>query len=437
MAIRKAIRFLLVVFAPSFGFSQSVLTGSPITGDIHPIKLGTGAAETNILFAKIAAGAAADDNNNNSVLHPIGGEQYFGSPSIAIQETRSHLAWDLSYHPTIRFYVPRSSHPDMLSQTFGGTLHYDVTKHLSIGLRQDYLRTSDPFDQFGDTPLQPGIGLINNPGLTFFGNFMRTELLSQAQVNYRLAKHTSVGVSGLFMQIQGHELGGRRTSLLQTNDTLGSAYLSHQFTARQAVGVQYQFLDIVFPGKDTRTSTHGVLLFDQIAFNPRLSLTVFAGPEYSNIHNQLLINILGVKVKVPVASTLWSEAAGATLDWRGDRLGLQASFVRRISDGGGLVGAVEMNDGFIRLNEKLARRWVANVDGELNRRTLLNAPQTGNLEALHVGAGMSHELARNLWVRARYQRIHNFGGSHSLLQFGNHNRVTVTIERDFTRPLGR
>ena len=438
---RKAIRLLLFVLAPSVVFAQGRLTGSPVTGDIRPITLEPGATETNVVFASLAAGASADDNNNNSITnnsitHPIGGAQYFADPSIAIQETHSHLAWDLSYHPTVRFYVP-SSFFDRFNQVAGGTLHYDITNHLAVGLRQDYFRTSDPFQLFGETPLHPGVGLGNQPGLVPLGNFLRTELLSQAEIDYRLAKHTSVGISGDFIQINGNELGGKHTKLLDTHDTLGSAFWSQQISPRQSVGLQYEFLDIVFSGKDTRTRTHGALLFDQIAINPHTSFSVFAGPEYSQIHNQIFLNLLGVAVPIPMSSTMWSPSAGAIFDWRRDRIGLQASFVRRVSNGGGVLGAVDMYDAVARFRKKLGRHWEVDAGGEFTRYTLLNNAGLGK-KFLDLSTGVSRELSRNWWIRALYQRNHDIGGNDSnTLPFANHNRVTLRIERDFNLPLGR
>jgi hypothetical protein len=230
--------------------------------------------------------------------------------------------------------------------------------------------------------------------------------------------------------------GPRSTGFINTVDTLGSAFLSHQFTVRQTMGVQYQFLDIIFPGRDTRTRTNGVLLFDQIAINPHTSLSIFAGPEYSRIHDQLLINILGIVLRFPVSQTLWSAAGGAMLDWRRNRLGLQATFVQRVSDGGGALGAVEMRDASVRIREKLARRWVASLDAEGTQRNLLGS-SAGKLEVFKLGTEISHELAHHMWVRASYQRQQPIRGSVKTLQFAEHNRVTLSLERDFTVPLGR
>ena len=437
MYIYKPIRFLLLLLAPSLASAQGPLTGSPLTGNVPPITFQSETAATNMLLGTISASATVDDNNNNSVSDPIVGTQYFLAPSLAIQQTRSHLTWNLSYSPGLRIYVPSSSQPDQFSQSFGGTLHYDVTKHFAIGLRQDYLRTNDPFQQLGEAPLQPGIGLLNQPGTVALPNFRRTSLLSEIKMDYQLAKHTSLGVAGHFMQMHYDELNAQSNSLIDTRDTSGSAFLSHQFTARQSAGIQYQLLNMVFPQGNSRTISHSVLLFDQIAINPHMSFSIFGGPEYSRVHNQELIDVLFLVVEVPVSKTLWSPAAGATFNWSGNRLGLQASFVRRVSDGGGLLGSVEMNDAALHIKKKLARRWVASLDGEMMQDTLLEVSGNGKMQTLNAGAGISHEVAQNMWLRLSYQRMSRTGGYLSPWGFGDHNRVTLTVERNFNLPLGR
>jgi hypothetical protein len=439
MITRRAIWLLLVVPLPSIllGQGTGANSPSPVTGDIRPIVFQSGVAETNAIFLTLAGGAAADDNNNNSATHPMAGAQYFLDPSVAIQETHRHLAWDLSYNPTLRLYVPSPSQLDMFNQSFSGVLRYDLTKRLGIGLRQDYLRTYDPFEQLGQTPFQPGLGLGYQSGPASLPDFRRTELLSQAEIDYRLKKHTTLGVDGAFRQIQGNGVGVQPAGLIQTHDTLGSAFLAQQVTARQEVGLQCQFLDIVFPGQDVRTRAYGVLLFDQMAINSHMSFAVFAGPEYSQIHNQVIFDFLGAVEKFPVASTLWSPSGGATFDWRGDKLALLATFVRRISDGGGIEGAIEMNDAALALRRKLGRRWVADVDGEFTRHTLLNLPGTGNLQIIEAGGGVSYALRKHLWIRGQYQSLRQIGDSNALFRYGNHDRVTVSIQRNFTLPIGR
>jgi hypothetical protein len=178
-------------------------------------------------------------------------------------------------------------------------------------------------------------------------------------------------------------------------------------------------------------------LFDQIAINPHMSFSIFGGPEYSRIHNQEFINLSFVVIQVPVSRTLWSPSGGATFSWSGDRLGLQASFVRQVSDGGGLLGSVDMTNARLLIKRELARHWAAHLDGEITHEALLRVSGDVKIQTLVVGAGISHELARNMRIQLSYQRMHRTGGYLSTSQFGNHNRVTLALERNFTLPLGR
>jgi hypothetical protein len=423
---------LLVALIPSIGFAQTKLTGSPITGDRPMTRLQSDTESTNLLIGQVAVGAIADDNINNSGFHPIGGAEYFLAPSLALQESRSHLRWNLAYKPGLRFYVPSSSHRDQFTQLFGGTLHYDASKRLAIGLRQDYIRTDDPFQQLGQVPLQPGIGLLNEPGTAFSQGY--SSFLSQAELSYKLAKHTLLGVDGLFMQRQHDHLHSSQ-GFIDSRISSESAFLSQQITARQSIGIQYQLLNLSFRG-DSRTITSGVFLFDQIAIRPRMIFTIFAGPQYSRIHNQAIINLGFEVVRIPVSKTLWSPAAGATFTWSGDRIAIEAEAVRRVADGRGIQTSVEMDSAALNFRKTLAHRWEGSLSAEITQDSLLGLSQTGKLRMLYVGAGISHELTQKMRVRLSYHRMTRTG-SNLPTSFGNHNRLMLTLERDFNWPLGR
>jgi hypothetical protein len=96
-----------------------------------------------------------------------------------------------------------------------------------------------------------------------------------------------------------------------------------------------------------------------------------------------------------------------------------------------------MNDVTLHIKKKLARRWLANLNGEMTQDTILHVSGNGRMQILQVGPGISHELAHNMWIHLSYQRMRRSGGYLSALHFGNHNRVTLTLERNFSLPLGR
>jgi hypothetical protein len=96
-----------------------------------------------------------------------------------------------------------------------------------------------------------------------------------------------------------------------------------------------------------------------------------------------------------------------------------------------------MRDAMLRVRKTLARRWAGSLDAQMTQRTVLSVPKTNKTQVLNLGAEIGHELAYRFWIRASYQRIHRIGGSTDTLQFGNHNRVTLSLKREFTVPLGR
>jgi hypothetical protein len=55
---------------------------------------------------------------------------------------------------------------------------------------------------------------------------------------------------------------------------------------------------------------------------------------------------------------------------------------------------------------------------------------------LRAGGGFRHDLGKNASLHLSYERLYQTGGS-PLYRPGNHNRVMLSIEQSFMRPLGR
>ena len=65
------------------------------------------------------------------------------------------------------------------------------------------------------------------------------------------------------------------------------------------------------------------------------------------------------------------------------------------------------------------------------------------MEVLDMGGGVNYEARDHWWIRLHYQHQHHLGGliptmpSGNPFLFANHNRVTVSVERNFNLPIGR
>ena len=437
MLIYKALRIMLLLPAVSvISQAQATLIGSPLTGDIIRPRLESEGQTTNVLLGDLAVSAVADDNNNNSTVHPIGGSQFYFAPGIALQQTGPRLSWNIGYAPALRLYAPSGSSPDQVTQALGGVLRWDISKRFAVGLRQDYLRTNDPFEQFGEAPLQSTIGVLNRPPDLNFSTFRYSELLSEVEADYQLAKHTVAGVNGSFMQVAPNQHQLRNQGSLTTRTSSGSAFVSHQFTARQSLGLQYQLLNMLFQG-NSHTITQGLFLFDRLVISPHITFTMFAGPQYSRIDNQEVVTSQSIVVRTPESTTLWSPAGGAMLSWARNRTAFYADLTRRVNAGLGLLSSVEMTEGSLEIQRKVTARWIANVSGQINDETLLSAASTDHILMSTIDAGLSRELSPDTHLRFRYQRIGQSANYLYAFGLGNHNRFLVTFERRLAWPVGR
>lgn len=436
MIIPTPLRILLLLpLVPVVSQAQATLSGSPLTGDFSRPTLDSHLETTNVVWGDLAVSAIADDNNNDSTAHPIAGTQFYFVPAIAIQETRRHLRWNLGYAPGLRVYLPSSSRPTQLTQSFGGALRWDISKRLAVRLRQDYLRTNDPFQQFGEAPLQSDIGVLNRPPDLTYSTFRYWQLLADGDLEYKTGKHTLMGINGSFTELTWGQHPANQF-FINTRTSSASAFLSHQLSARQSIGVQYQILDMLFEG-DSHTITQGFFLFDRMVLSPRITFTMFAGPQYSQVHNQEEVTPQAVLVSIPESNTLWSPAAGAMLNWSGARSAVYADVARRVSAGSGLLSSVEMNAAALHVQRKLTDLWTANVAGQVSNEALLSTASSSHILLWNIRAGASREFGPNTHLELAYQHIHQSGYYFFTYGPGNHNRFLLTVERSFAWPVGR
>lgn len=219
--------------------------------------------------------------------------------------------------------------------------------------------------------------------------------------------------------------------MINNRTAAANTYFSRQLSRRSTLGLEYRLRSLTFPGSDMRTLTHSILAFHQFSVIANTSIVVYAGPEYARTRGQMF-----AMRNAPALSASWSPAAGAIYTWSGMHNRLQAGFSRNVSDGGGLQGPVRLNAGWLRLGRQLGRRWTADLAAQLAQQTALPPTPGNRLRWLRGGAGFSRELGRNASLRFSYERLSQAGGS-TLYRPGNHNRVALSIEQSFMRPLGR
>jgi hypothetical protein len=225
--------------------------------------------------------------------------------------------------------------------------------------------------------------------------------------------------------------------LIRSQVASGNAYYSHQFSARNQLGVQYAAKVLRFPANNARTTTHTFLLFDEMKLTPNTTFTVYGGPEYSLTANQVVINLGFITITIPVRANQWHAAGGVIYNWTGQRLAATLNYMRQVSDGGGLVGAVELNAGTATISWRLASRWSLSSTLAGADNTLLAVQNAQNeLRTYSARVGVEHQLSKNLTMGMGYERLNETGGFAGF-PIGNHDIAYGSITYSFMKPLGR
>lgn len=402
-----------------------------ISGQMPSVTPGSEEAPPNLLTASITAGFNYDDNVLPNVTPRQWDIAYFITPEISLQETRSRIIWGLSYSPGVEI-SQNLLYRNYFAQKFNGDVAWRVSPHGTLSAQQYYLVTTNPFAGFSTT--QPGPTVSPNETI-YVPNVRQTMLLSNALYSYQIAAQTTVGAGGSFAQQKYDSIPrtGNSTPLLHSQLASGNAFISHQLSAREQLGVQYSLQVMKFPQGDARTTTHSFLVFNQMNLSPNTILTLYGGPEYSLTAGEVALNLGFIVVTIPVNTTQWSAAGGVLYNWTGQRFATEINFSRRVSDGGALLGAVELTSGTAQLTWQLTRNWSlsSTISGADDQLLTTN----GELRTYSGQIGIHRQLGRRLQMQLYEERL-NQTGSITGLSVGNRDVIGAALTYSFLRSLG-
>lgn len=358
----------------------------------------------------------------------VGDWSYSILPTISINLTRSRYVWTATYAPGFTFYQNTSAYNET-DQNLALSGQYRLTKHLTLGLRDYFQRSSNLFSQpllDGGTTVNGGVQSPNVSIVAPISAALRNT--ATADLTYQLTRNDMVGVAGTVSNL--HFLNPSQVpGLYDSSVRGGSGFYSHRIATRHYVGIAYLYQDLLsYPtGPQTQTQTHTVLGF--YTFSPRrtLSFTVFAGPQYAATRQSGLPNLTG-----------WTTAGGASAGWQGRHNSAAASYVRTITDGGGLPGAVRSNAAALSMRQQFSKVWSGGVGASYSENILL-APGTigDNGHTLTGTVSAQRLIGQHFTAQIGYSHIHQNYDVPALGNITDRNREWASISYQFVRPLGK
>lgn len=390
----------------------------------------------NVLQGSLTVSSHYDDNVFPTVPPRTWDVTYNIFPQVSFEETRQRVEWKFAYAPGVEI-SQRAFYRNVFSQRFNGNLVWLVSPHGTLSAEQYYSVSTDPF---GDSSgISPGPTISPNETI-YLPDVRQTYSLSHVLYSYQSSAQTTMGFGGSYL-LQGFDSipqSGVTTPLIHAQVASGEAYIAHNITARNQLGFQYGLQALKFQQTDARTTTHSFLVFDQINFSSHSTLSVYGGPEYSLTASEVVLNLGFVLITIPVNANQWSGAGGVVYNWTGDRLAASIDVSRRVSDGGGLIGAVELTSGKARLAWQFTRNWslTSTIAGAEDQ--LLVAASGGNSELLTYSGqvGLRRQLGRDFAVNWFYERINQTGNIDGF-GAGNHDIVGASLRYSFLKPVGR
>ncbi|MFZ0333241.1 MAG: hypothetical protein WBG29_09745 [Candidatus Acidiferrales bacterium] len=390
----------------------------------------------NVFQGSLAVSSNYDDNVFPTVSPRQWNVTYSILPQVSFEETRQRVEWKFAYTPGVEI-SQRAFYRNVFSQRFNGNFVWLVSPHGTLTAEQYYSVSTSPFgDSNGISP-----GPIISPNETIYlPNVRQTYSLSHVLYSYQSSAQTTMGFGGSYL-LQGFDSipqSGVTTPLIHAQVVSGEAYIAHNFTARNQLGFQYGLQVLKFQQTDARTTTHSFEVFDQINFSSHSVLTVYGGPEYSLTASEVVLNLGFVLITIPVNANQWSASGGVVYKWTGDRLAASIDVSRRVSDGGALIGSVELTTGKARFAWQFTRNWsltstIAGADDQL-----LAGASSGSNELLTYSGqvGLRRQLGRDFAIDWFYERLNQTGNIDGF-EVGNHDIFGASLRYSFLKPVGR
>ncbi|HEY1648192.1 MAG TPA: hypothetical protein VGF96_09440 [Terracidiphilus sp.] len=403
----------------------------PVSDASYPTEVAD-EARSNYMRVGVAFQTAYIDNlyaGNGATA--IGETTYSIFPTISIDQTTTRQHRMFTYSPGFTFYQPTTGLNET-DQNGMADFTYRVTQHLAATIHDTFIRSSTAY---GLSDFATGGAISGSPSLLPPGIIApfaeRLTNTTTGQVSYQFSEAGMVGASGTFMMLR-YPNQAEASGLYNSDERGASAFLNRRISARQYVGMNYQFSrSLTYPANATSvTQTQTVYGFYTIYPKRNLSLSISGGPQHYGISQTSQPNSGG-----------WGPLVMASVGWQGLRTSIAGSYSREVTGGGGLLGAFVSTSAEGSGRWQLSRRWTAGVSASY----AINKPVGSVLDfaseeghSISGFATVQHPLSSRIGLEFEYDRLHqSYSGITVVSSNPNSNREKISLNWEFSRPLGR
>lgn len=356
--------------------------------------------------------------------------------SIGLAQVRPTLAWAAGYSGGLDYTTGISGYSyTALNQSANGRITWNFAKRWQFKAKDSYFYSDDPFQPFYSLVSQP---TPNQPNpVIYVPQAVIEQNQGHADLIYQLSAHDTVDFSGgesfqRYLRVTGYSLWNSVTYS-------GAAFYQHAFSSRLAAGGGYQFAALDFGHGQSRAGVQTFQGFVQYVFSPRITASVWIGPQYTSTKNivPVFCSQYGCFVEIQHQSQ-WSVAEGGTLRWKISNGLVGMDFSHGVNNGGGLLGASNIYQVTGTYSRPLTRVW--NLGAGINYSNSNSISYAGNqyLVSTTGTVGVSRQLFNDSWyLNAYYAFIHQSQNYALLPDVITTNGLGFTIRYTWNHGLGR
>jgi hypothetical protein len=419
-------------------YTEVLTPPMPVSGVRMPLTFAGEVARSNFVTGGVQLSAAYDDNILFRRDHHIGDASYLFAPSLEIGQSRARWQWSFGYSPGFTVNQ-RFSERNQAAHSLHLLTGFRPSPHVSLQLHNNFEKTNTLFSDLIGNPEAPGPGALQQPNVSLVTPLANlTSNSSGLDLTYQFSPSSMVGASGGYSFRNYGSLAGTTTSygLFDSRSWMTDGFYAHRFANRHWTGFSYNFQRLMFD-LGSRTDVNRILWFYSAPISSHMTISIWAGPEYSK--SLAPLTIFPSSPGVLFSHSGWAGAGGVSWIWQGSRTSFRLGYTQQTSDGGGWAEAVRMQSAEGELRRQLAAKWALSVGGTYGKNDPLRA--TSAIRALRswmANGGFDYQMRDNLGLGLRYGRdqlSYAYPGLRS--SWGNRNRVSFSLSYSFTRPLGR
>ena len=393
---------------------------------------------SNYLRGGVNVGAVYDSNALlSSPVESNTSESIF--PNLKIEQSTSRMRYTLGYAGGLTVNQNLASQ-NQQAQNLNFDSLFRLSPHVNLRIAENFSYTAGFFDAGnGVEPVGGGSGGPNASLITPLA--AQRSNVTTVETNYHFALNDLIGASGSFFDSHFSNPPAGTQPLANTQTASASAFWLHRIFRQDWGGITYHFDRITFNPGGGETRIHSFFAVNTLSLSKRFALTGFIGPQYSD--NQGLAAITGL----PIQSNEWSVAGGVDGSWQNQRTSVSAGYSRSISDGGGVLGAVLLQNVHGTFRRELVPGWAAALTASHGTNQSLTVPFATSANSVNLtsaGISLERNVGKSIGLRMGY--THDFQQ-----QFGvpgatpasplqtldaSRNRFFVTLSYQWAKPLG-